>query len=184
MIVPELLSVIEKINKGAVGVLPTDTVYGLVAAANQPAAIERIYALKGRDASKPFIILISDIRQLEMFDIALRSLQIEKLAELWKEPVSVILPCNNNAFEYLHRGQRSLAFRIPQVHWLKVLLATTGPIVATSANVSGQPIFRDINEISKQLPGLDFYIEGPTSEEPSRLARLHNDGSVKWLQRA
>lgn len=175
--------VIKKIKSGKIGVIPTDTVYGLVADAMQPVGIERIYTIKNRSADKPFIILINDIRQLRQFNIVLSAAQSVSLTKLWQNPVSVILPCPHNAFHYLHRGYESLAFRLPTTIWLKDLIQLTGPIVATSANVSGQAASQDLNEIKKLLAGLDFYLEGVTNTEPSRLARLDDTGNFVWLQR-
>ena len=58
---------VEIIQGGGVGVIPTDTLYGIVASAFQPDAIDRIYTLKQRDPRKPLIVLIADITQLEQF---------------------------------------------------------------------------------------------------------------------
>lgn len=175
--------IIERIQAGSVCVLPTDTIYGIVAATDQPEPVERIYDIKGRPHNKPFIILISDLTQLSQFSIMLNEAQTDSLQKLWPGPVSVVLPCPHEEFTYLHRGQHSLAFRIPKLTWLRELINATGPVIATSANKAGMPASRNMTEIMRELPGADFYIEGPVSDAPSRLAGLRNDGSVEWLAR-
>ena len=59
------------IKKGCVGVIPTDTLYGFSCSALDKNAVERIYKIKGRDESKPFIILISSLEDLSKFNIQL-----------------------------------------------------------------------------------------------------------------
>lgn len=174
----------EKISSGAICVLPTDTVYGLVATTDQPEIIEKIYDMKGRSSNKPFIILISDISQLDTFLIDITDKQTASLNKLWPGPVSVILPCPDESFAYLHRGVKSLAFRVPDQLWLRELINKTGPIIATSANKSGLPLYQNINEIMKQLPKADFYIEGKVGNSPSRLAKIDKDGSIEWVERS
>lgn len=183
MLFSDFTFLIDKIQSGAVCVLPTDTVYGLVAITEQPDIVERIYDMKGRSSDKPFIILISELSQLETFSISINDAQADTLNELWPDTVSVILPCPEEMFAYLHRGHKSLAFRIPKQLWLRELIHKTGPLIATSANKSGKPLSTDLNQIMSQLTEADLYIEGPVSTTPSRLARLSVDGSLKWIER-
>lgn len=183
MLVSDLEFVIDKIQSGAVCVLPTDTVYGLVATTGSPEVVERIYMMKGRPYDKPFIILLSELSQLDGFDIKINDEQADSLAQLWPGPVSVILPCSDDAFAYLHRGKQSLAFRIPKLVWLQELIHKTGPVIATSANRSGFELSSDMNQIMRQLPKADLFIEGPVSSTPSRLVRLRVDGTVEELKR-
>jgi L-threonylcarbamoyladenylate synthase len=184
MLLSDLEFLIDKIQTGSVCVLPTDTIYGIVGTVNQPDAVERIYKIKNRPLDNPCILLISDLSQLQQFSIELDQQQIETLDSLWPAPVSVILPCPDEAYAYLHRGKQSLAFRIPDNVWLREVIHKTGPIIATSANKTGSPITSDLDEIMKQLPSVDFFIEGPVSQSPSKLCKLHEDGSIEWLQRS
>ncbi len=176
--------IVDRIRSGAAGVLPTDTIYGIAASTELPDAVERIYQVKGRPSHKPFIILISSIEQLKGFSITINQSQAEALEKIWPGPVSVILPCPNEEFTYLHRGKQSLAFRMPNLAWLQELINTTGPIIATSANKAGQAMPTTLDGIMLQLPGLEFYIEGPTSNQPSNLAKLMDDGSLRMIVRS
>ena len=77
---------------GGVGVLPTDTLYGLVGSAFSKRTVQRIYKLRRRNPAKPMIILIGDISDLASFGIRL-SPQIKKiLHRVWPGKVSVIIP--------------------------------------------------------------------------------------------
>src|SRR5258708_4354978 len=104
----------KQINEGGVGVIPTDTIYGIVGSALNPEAVEKIYRLRKRATDKPFIILISSIADLDKFGVKPSQKQKEFLEKNWPNPLSVILPVLDEKFKYLHRGKDSLAFRMPK----------------------------------------------------------------------
>ena len=160
------------LQQGGVGVLPTDTLYGLVGMALNPKTVERIYQLKGRAIEKPFIVLVASSEQLTQFGINLQTQH--QASKYWPGPTSVILPCKKVDFEYLHRGKHSLAFRQPSVLALQVLLAKTGPLVAPSANPEGKPPAATIAEANAYFDNsIDFYVEGGRlAGKPSRLISL------------
>ena len=72
--------IFEKIKKGGIGVIPTDTIYGIVGSALARKVVEKIYSVKGRNLQKPFIILISSIEGLSFFDIEIN----EETKKFWK----------------------------------------------------------------------------------------------------
>ena len=175
----EKISVINHLKNGGVGVLATDTLYGIVGSALNQTAVEKIYNLRKRDLDKPMIILIPDIDALKIFDISLSSKDTDILKKLWPNKVSVILSCNSQKFEYLHRGTNALAFRVPKKESLRALLKETSPLVAPSANTQGEKPAETIAE-AKQYFGdeVDFYLdEGFISSEPSTIVSLH-DGAI------
>ncbi len=153
----------ETLKNGGVGVIPTDTLYGVVACALNQSAVERLYVLKGRTPSKPCIILISSIEDLSLFGASLSENQQNALARL-HGAVSFILPCTS-APEYLHRGTHTLAFRIPKDENMQEFLRATGPLVAPSANPEGLPPARTIEEARAYFGDrVDFYIDGGKRE--------------------
>lgn len=147
--------------------IPTDTLYGLVGSALSPAAVERIYRLKGRDESKPFIILIGKTDDLKLFGIRV-SVQEEKfLSRAWPGKVSVILPCRDENFSYLHRGWNTLAFRLPNDPQLNAFLLKTGPLVAPSVNPQGKSPAKTPEEAQAYFGNrVDFYLDGGERESP------------------
>jgi len=173
----------DSIKAGKVGVLPTDTIYGICASALDRRAVEKVYERTRRPSSKPFITLISHLDQLKHLNIQLNSVQLNALKKVWPGPVSAIFNCPSRIHHYLHRGGNSLAVRLPQTEWLRELITLAGPIIATSANMSGQPTSDIIDEIKVQIPGLDFYVAGPVGSEPSKLVVVDDDGLFQWLER-
>ncbi len=173
--------VINIIKAGGVGVIPTDTIYGIVGSASNEDAINRIHQIKNRPTDKKMIVLIGNRGQLPALGIIPNDKEIQALNEFWPGPVSIILS-TDGSMPFLHADDNTLGVRLPAETWLRQLINQTGPIVATSANVAGEPTPRDIELIKQQLPGLDFYVEGPTNSEPSRLGKIDKNGDVFWLR--
>lgn len=153
--------IIKILKQGGVGVLLTDTLYGLVGHAENKKAVERIYNIKGRDEGKPLIILISSVDDVERFGVKLDEETRKSLGIFWPGAVSVILPCGLKKFEYLHRGTKTLAFRMPNKKSLISILKKTGPLVAPSANPQGLTPAKNITEAKRYFGELvDFYLRG------------------------
>lgn len=175
---------ISVLRSGGVGVFPTDTVYGLVCQARDKQAVERIYRLRKRRPEKACIILISHIR--DMFDFGVRPtgscLHLARV--VWPGPVSVIFPCEGDHLAYLHRGNDSLAFRFPSDPDLLEVLRQTGPLLAPSANIEGQPIVKTVKEaVSIFGDRVDAYTDGGCLRgHASTLIACEKDGIV--LKRA
>lgn len=86
----------------------------------------------------------------------------------------MILPCKSTKFQYLHRGTKSLAFRLPKKKPLRELLEKTGPLVAPSANPQGLEPAKNITEAKKYFGDMvDVYVAGGKLEgKPSKLISL------------
>ena len=176
--------IIELLKAGKIGVMATDTIYGIVGSALNPATVEEIYELRHREKDKPFIVLISSLEDLKMFEVSLSKEQKEFLDKNWPNPLSVILAVNNEKFKYLHRGKNSLAFRMPQEEKLRKLLKETGPLVAPSANPAGSKPAETLAEAKEYFGSrVSFYEEGGRlKSKPSTIIRLYEDGSIIMLR--
>ena len=171
------------LKAGGVAVIPTDTIYGIVGSALNKETVQKIYTLRKRQPSKPFIILISSLEDLKLFNVTLTSDLQALLSTLWPNKVSVILPCENKQFEYLHRGTNSLAFRLPDKKDLIELLKKTGPLVAPSANPEGEKEAKTVSE-AKDYFGDSVYRysdAGTLQSLPSTLVKITN-GKLEVLR--
>lgn len=166
--------VIKILSGGGVGVLLTDTLYGIVGRALDKKVVERIYRMKDRNSKKPLIVLISSVNDLKLFGIAVDEDLRKKLNKLWPGAVSIILPCKLMKFEYIHRGTKSIAFRLPKKQSLIKILKRTGPLVAPSANPEGAPPAKNLKEAKEYFgDGADFYRGGGTPRKtPSTIVRM------------
>ncbi|MEK7118202.1 MAG: L-threonylcarbamoyladenylate synthase [Patescibacteria group bacterium] len=165
------------LNNGGIGVLPTDTLYGLVGSALLPKTVERIYKVKERSLDKPLIVLIDDIEEVEQFGVVLSEKLIAQLHDYWPGAYSIILPTIDEEFFYLNHGSGTIAFRLPDKDDLRELLRKTGPVAAPSANVEGRPPARTIEEAQKYFGAdVDFYIDGgELGGKPSTILDLTED---------
>lgn len=149
------------IERGGVAVIPTDTIYGIIASAWNKDAVERVYKIKERNKNKPFIILISSFDDLKEFSIEEKYINKVKKEKIWPGPVSAILPCNDKNLKYLHRDKNTLAFRLPSNENLKKFISKTGPLVAPSANKEGEKPAQTISQAKRCFGGqVDRYIDG------------------------
>ena len=176
--------IVTLLNNGKIGVIPTDTIYGIVGSALIPEAVEKIYNLRKRATDKPFIILISSVDDLAQFGITLTQKQTEFFKKHWPNPLSVILPVIDEKFKYLHRGTNSLAFRMPKDEELIELLKETGPLVAPSANTEGGKPSETIDEAKEYFGNfVDFYVDrGEIKSTASTLIKLNEDGTFIVLR--
>lgn len=162
------------IQPGSVGVIPTDTVYGLVARASDKKAVRRLYRLKDRE-NKPGTIIAANIDQLVA--LGLKKSYLTAVKDYWPGPLSVIIPTGDE-LEYLHLGKFGLAVRLPKGDELIALLNNVGPLLTSSANTTNQPTARNIEEAKNYFSDqVDFYIDGGDLiyRQPSTIVRVVDD---------
>ncbi len=157
----------EKLVSGGIAVIPTDTLYGIVASATNQEAVEKVYLAKGRRPNKPAIILISSIEDLNKFAIHFSEFQRQILLKYWPGKISIVLPCENERYKYLHRETKTLAFRLPNEPLLLELLKISGPLIAPSANPEGKEPALTIDEAKIYFNGsVDVYVNAGTKNSP------------------
>ncbi len=159
---------------GTVGVIPTDTVYGLAAKAADKQAVSRLYALKERD-SKPGTVIAASIEQL--VELGLKRRYLTAVSEYWPGPLSVIIPCGAE-LDYLHLGKAGLAVRLPDDKDLQALLEAVGPLLTSSANAPGKQTANTVDEAKAYFEDkVDFYIDGGdlSNHQPSTIIRVVDD---------
>lgn len=168
---PKVLSLL---RSGAVGVLPTDTVYGLACQATNKTAVAKLYALKNRE-NKPGTVIAADVNQL--IELGVKPRYLKAVESYWPNPISVEIPLDDNLRE-LHNGKYTAAFRIPKDVGLCEFLKHTGPLLTTSANYPGEPIAVCIEQALAYFNGnVDFYVDGGdlSDRKPSTVIRIVDD---------
>lgn len=166
--------IIRLLADGAVGIIPTDTVYGLVCSAMEPNSVDRVFKVKLREHN-PGTILAGTVDQLVSLGMKRRYLQA--VEHFWPNPLSVIIPCDDS-LEYLHMGLRSLAVRIPADEELRVFLEQVGVLMTTSANQPGEPVAQTVEEAQAYFDeAVDFYVDGGDlrGRPPSTIIRIVDD---------
>jgi L-threonylcarbamoyladenylate synthase len=177
-------NLVRTLKDDGIVVMPTDTIYGIVGRAENPEVVERIYKFRKRAPEKPCIILIADMYELAKFQIELTEKQSRIIKEYWPGPISIIFDCTHVEHEYLHRGTKTLAFRVPSHPELRNLLKETGPLIAPSANTEGRTPSLNIEEAESYFgSSVSLYVDaGNILANPSLVIRLFTDGSTNIVR--
>lgn len=169
---------VNAVSKGHIIVYPTDTLYALGAGISEKRTILKIYSVKHRPISMPLSLAVSDIHQLEQ--LVVLSPLAKRLADRFF-PGKITLICQRKPciYDIITAGGNTLAVRIPDDPIALTLLKQTGPLIATSANIHGQPTPSTVSEIRKLFkPGtVEVYIDdGMRQGKPSTIvdATGHN----------
>ncbi len=166
--------------------MPTETFYALAADPTSAAGVDRVRALKGRDGSKPLLVLFASREQLAPLGVAADADLLDRYFALWPAALTVVLPILRPIPASL--GARSLGVRMPAHAALRTLLARTGPVTGTSWNRSGEPPRSDPD--AADAPGeIDLLVDGGRTPggAPSTLLdatvsppRVLREGAFRW----
>ena len=179
----DILTAARSLRDGGIVVLRTDTIYGIVARADDRAACERVYEAKGRDASKPCIVLVADADQI--WDDVSREAFIRAQVVVGDEPTSVVVPAGPKTPEWIPHGNGTVAFREPNKHSLRELLAATGPLIAPSANPAGDEPAATIDQATTYFgDAVDVYVDGGEVRDakPSHVITVDDTGKVERIR--
>lgn len=172
---------VELLHDGGVGVMPSDTVYGLVCRAADKEAVARLYQIKARDG-KPGTVIAASVEDLVELGIPRRYLK--PVEHFWPNPLSIVVP-DEASLAYLDKNMMSLAVRIPADTRLGKILEGTGPLLTTSANHPGEPVANTLQEAQAYFEDrLDFYVDGGdlSGRPPSTVVRIVDDEIVVLRQ--
>lgn len=152
---------VDVLAAGGVVVLPTDTVYGLAAAASQPAAVARIFELKGRSADVPIAVLCTDAGQALALAGALGPTAARLAAAHWPGPLTLVLPRRADLDWELGQPRDTIGVRCPDHDLVRALAARVGPLATTSANRHGVPTPATATDAATSLTGpVDLVVDG------------------------
>lgn len=171
-------ALIDLITDGAVGVLPTDTVYGLVAAIRHPEAVTKLYATKPRELA-PGTIIAASVDDLA--SVGFRLDQLKQVEHYWPAPLSVVLDASNVNAD-VKQARADLPVRIPNNPALMNLLRQTGPLMTTSANAPKQPTSTSIAMAQNYFgDSVDYYVDGGdlSNRPPSTIISIKPDNSIE-----
>ena len=165
----------DRINFGHVCILPTETVYGIACRADNAEAIDRIYAIKGREFDKPLAVCVRNIeaaKRLAQFD----DIAIKLAEEFWPGPLTLVLPVQTQTLDARCYQGDTIALRCADISWRE---SFKQPLALTSANKSGEPA------ATTAETGLDIDAvldTGPSREKiPSTILSV-KDGKIKCLR--
>lgn len=149
------------IRNGGVGAFPTETVYGLGANALDPIAVAKIFAHKERPTFDPLIVHIAHIDTLHTLTKDLDPIVLELAKHFWPGPLTMVLPKSNIVPDLVTSGLQTVGIRMPNnTIALELISKAQTPIAAPSANKFGQLSPSSAKHVQKQLPDIDFILDG------------------------
>ncbi|WP_448382428.1 L-threonylcarbamoyladenylate synthase [Desulfosoma sp.] len=175
----------EELRRGGVVVYPTETVYGLGGNPEIPGVLDRIYGIKGRPSGKALPLIAADVETVRQW-VVWRPDPLDRLADaFWPGPLTLVLEASPRVPKGVASSEGTVAVRVSS-HPVAGMLARAcgGWIVATSANLSGQPPVSDPAALpSALLHAVDGLVDGgplvPTP--PSTLVAVRfRHGRVSW----
>lgn len=166
---------------------PTDTIWGLGCDATNSVAVERVFELKQRDRSKPFVLLVDSIDMIKEYVEVLHP-RLETLMMYHTRPMTVIYDKAKNLPENAVGPGGSVAIRVANDPFCQQLIREVGkPLVASSANISNQPFPTIFGEISSEvIKGVDYIAKhrrnDKTPKEPSVIVKYDGKGELVFLR--
>lgn len=155
------------IRAGELIVLPTDTVYGLAADAFDPVAVARLLEAKGRGREMPPPVLVGSPATLEALATGLPEWARVLVEHYWPGPLTVVVRQQVSLQWDLGETRGTVAVRMPHDKVALELLARTGPLAVSSANLTGMPAATDADQAAEMLSALVSVIldGGPTEDD-------------------
>ncbi|MEM8610886.1 MAG: L-threonylcarbamoyladenylate synthase [Cyanobacteria bacterium P01_H01_bin.105] len=153
---------LEAVRSGNVVALPTDTVWGLAVA---PEHSSRLYQLKQRSLEKSLILLGASEADLWPY-VKMDTLQWQTITEShWPGQLTLVVPASPKVPLTMHpKTPDSIGVRVPDHPVARQILALTGPLATTSANLSGQPILTTMEQVLTQFPNV-YGLDPQTSQK-------------------
>lgn len=166
-------------------ILPTETVYGIGSNALSSSAVRNIYNAKRRPINKPLSIIVANKKQIEDYAIIQNDVERKIIDNFMPGPLTIILKKNNNIPNIVTAGNDTIGIRIPANKICTKLLNECGvPLVASSANISGEPCGTNIRILKKDFERtVDIFINGGPSKlgQPSTIVQVI-DGELNILR--
>lgn len=169
----------EALRRCEVVAFPTDTVYGVGAAVFHEAAVQALYALKGRPEAKAIPLLLASPGDVDKVATLMPPAAARLMARFWPGPLTLVLPARPEVPGIVRAGGPTVAVRVPDHAVARALIEAVGaPLATTSANRSGAPDSLTAGEVLRQLGSqLHWVLDGGRS--PGGQASSVVDASVE-----
>ena len=145
---------VAQLRAGRAVVIPTDTVYGLAADPHNPAAVEALFALKGRAETNPIPVLVPDVATAKRCSGDWTAAADALARAFWPGPLTIVVEKAEWVPRSIVAGEDSVGLRAPDhPAALEVLRHFGAPLACTSANLSGQPAASRVDRLPVEWEG-------------------------------
>jgi L-threonylcarbamoyladenylate synthase len=151
------------IAAGGTLIFPTETVYGIGCDPENEAAVAAVFAAKGRSADKPLSMHVARPEDARAFARLLTPAAERLIETFWPGPLAIVVERAPARAAAATCWRETLSLRCPDDEVCAAILRATGPLAATSANISGKKAFTGMSDDMHTLPAADLaIITGPT----------------------
>lgn len=184
----DLNKAFETLKNGGLILYPTDTIWGIGCDATNAEAVEKVFALKGRDPQKSLIVLLHNDNQLASYVNDIPEVAYD-LIEYTETPLTIVYSNAKNLAPNVIAADGSIGIRIVRHPFCEQLLQRfRKPIVSTSANISGEVSPAHFDEISEQVKsGMDYMVaygrQGNKNNKSSTVMKLDPSGKFEFLRK-
>ena len=183
----EINKCVDILKRGGIILYPTDTIWGIGCDATNENAVSKIFALKKRSDSKSMIVLLDNEVKLQSYINEIPEVAWD-LIEFAEKPLTIIFDGAKNLAKNVIAEDGSVGIRITKDEFCKALIEKfRKPVVATSANISGNPSPGSFAAIDQTIvDGVDYVVnlqqEGSNSS-PSTIIRLKSNGRFEFVRK-
>lgn len=136
-----IAEITELLMEGKIVILPTGTIYGLSCKYDDSDSIDKIHKIKERNKNQPFIILISRLNDLKKLTSHINPTARKIIKKFWDKkdpkPLTLIFKKNSSLESFITCGSPNIAIRLADTRFLSEIINICGPIISTSATISG-----------------------------------------------
>lgn len=152
----------EVIRSGGVVVYPTDTFYGIGVDPKNPAAMRRLFEIKGRKADQPILLLIKNAAEVADWAAEIAPYADELMKQYWPGPLTLVFKAKPAVLPEITAGTGTIGLRVPGTELARELLRFLDTaLTGTSANVSGGPSPRTADEAKASIGDVvDLILDG------------------------
>jgi L-threonylcarbamoyladenylate synthase len=170
---------VDVLERGGIVAYPTDTLYGLAVDPRSEEAVDRLFAVKGRDAQMAIPLIAGSIDQAEQFGV-MTDRDRKLAAAFWPGPLTIVVAPRAGLSPKLFGGRHTIAIRVPAHQCARALATALGACVtSTSANRTGRPPAQTADEVAAAMGGsIDLLLDGGATigGAPSTIVEIGADG--------
>ena len=179
---------LEVLRKGGVILYPTDTIWGLGCDATNEKAVARVYEIKKRCEAKALVVLAENLDMVARYVKEIPPIAID-LIEVNDVPMTIIYPEGQGLAPNVMAEDSSVGIRIPSHEFCQTLLHKfRKPLVSTSANISGEPSAKMLQDVSDEIrSAVDFVVPGRFAKDStgkaSQILKVGLRGEIEIIRK-
>jgi len=181
-----IFQAVQIIKSEKVLIYPTETFWGMGGTGSSKAVVQKIRELKKRPVHKPFPLIAATLEQARRF-VTMDAKSLELAGQFWPGPISILCRASEMLAPGVRDEQGMVSIRVtPHPVAATLCLAADTPLIATSANISGEKSCAVFEELDRELLNkVDMVLEhgdAPAGGLPSTLVRVSGSGKIEILR--